>query len=336
MTKKNISRWIWVVLLWSMMFQAWAQQGDFKPSGKPIARVFADYAYQKQNDKAHTGFFLRRGMLGYDYSFTERLSARMLLDVTTKSSRSDYTAHLRDAYLKYKHPLFTLNIGQTATALFNLQEVVWGKRYLQKSLQDLYGFGSGTDLGILFTATPSPAISVDLGIFNGEGFRSVETDSVLKTSLGVTIKASNRLIYRVYAEYLPNNRNITPTEKPQTTFNTFVSYTAERVKLSAEWNYQKNHRRQAEYDVYGISVYGDMLASEKINVFARWDKVFSKNRINASGETLGRDDGVFYILGAEYLWMKGIRVSPNIQVFAPEKDDSKVQFCFFANLELSF
>lgn len=313
-----------------------AQQEEFKPHGKPIARVFADYFLSQYDGKSNTGFALRRGMLGYDYRFTEQLSARMLLDVTAKSNGSDYTAHLRDAYLRYKHTLFTVSVGQTATALFNLQEATWGRRYVQKSLQDLNGFGSSTDLGILLTITPSKTVQVDVGVFNGEGYRTTQKDSTLRVSLGATFVPISGFKLRVYADHLANNSGANPQGEAQSTYNAFLSYTYGSFKLSAEYNHQKNKGRQAHANYSGVSIYGDYKVDDKITAFARWDKVSSKNRIGATSDVLGKSDGSLYVIGGEYLCMKGIRISPNIQHYIPLMKEGRTTTDFYLHLELSF
>ena len=84
-----------------------------------------------------------------------------------------------------------------------------------------------------------------------------------------------------------------------------------------------------------FSVFGTMAVAPKWNVFARYDHLSSKNDVNATGSSLGAD-GSLYIGGLEYTLIKGVRVSPNLQVFDPKMGEGKTLVTGFFNLEMAF
>lgn len=315
---------------------AMAQTSDFKAGGKPIVKVFADYFYNSQNSKSNTGFEIQRAYLGYGYNFTEKFSGKALLDVGTNTGGSAYTAFLKNALVEYKDKVFTIDAGLIGTDAFSLQETVWGKRYLQKSFQDLNSFSSSADLGVSAKIKITPAISFDASVLNGEGYKKVQTDSTLKVSAGLTVQPIKGLSARVYMDYLNNNKNIKPAGKSQTTFNAFLGYVATKASVGAEYNYQKNAGLTSGKNLTGISIYGTAEIAPKTNVFARFDNLSSKDDVNATGSTLGTNDGNLIIAGLEYTLTKGIRVSPNLQIYNPKQDGGKNLTSFYLNLEMSF
>lgn len=315
---------------------AMAQTSDFKPSGKPIVKVFGDYFYNSQNSKSNTGFEIQRAYLGYGYNFTEKFSGKALLDVGNNTGGSAYTAFLKNALVEYKDNLFTIDAGLIGTDAFSLQESVWGKRYLQKSFQDLNGFSSSADLGASLKVKISPVFSLDASVLNGEGYKSIQADSTLKVTAGLTVQPIKGLTARVYTDYLKNNKNIKPAGKAQTSFNAFLGYVGAKASVGAEYNYQKNSGLTSGKDLTGISVYGTAEVAPKTNVFARFDNLSSKDDVNASAATLGKNDGNLLIAGLEYTLTKGIRVSPNIQLYNPKKDGAKNLTSFYLNFEMGF
>ena len=123
----------------------------FKPSGSPIVTVFTDFRVQSTDGKTNTAFEISRAYLGYAYNFSPYFSAKAVMDVTDKNNGyqgSAYTAYIKNAYGEYSRNGLTLDFGLIGTNTFNLQEALWGKRYLLKSFQDLNGYASSADLGL--------------------------------------------------------------------------------------------------------------------------------------------------------------------------------------------
>jgi hypothetical protein len=54
---------------------------EFKPSGKPEALIFTDFANVSTGNKSQTKFDLTRAYIGYSYNFSPVWSGRAVLDV---------------------------------------------------------------------------------------------------------------------------------------------------------------------------------------------------------------------------------------------------------------
>ena len=79
------------------------KESEFKPNGKPIFKVFWNYHYDFTSDVMKTSTFeLTRSYLGYQHSFTEKISAKVYVDVGKNDGGSAYTAFLKVAQLDWK------------------------------------------------------------------------------------------------------------------------------------------------------------------------------------------------------------------------------------------
>jgi hypothetical protein len=147
---------------------------EFKPSGKLWGYAFGDYAYKLHADSALRGsvqysklakdynsFNFRRVYLGYDYNFSPNISSQLLLahessfeansdnpDVVTNNNRSVF---IKAMNIQFRNviPRATIIAGQQATPTFaTLTDGVWGYRSVEKSITDMRGISSSTDLGL--------------------------------------------------------------------------------------------------------------------------------------------------------------------------------------------
>lgn len=128
------------------------EKKKFQIKGQPIVTVFANYHAGIGNANKESGFALDRAYLGYQFSLTEKLSGKVVFDMgSTKVSGSDLerVAYIKNAMLSWKTGNFTLDFGLIGLEQFNVQEKFWGYRYIMKSFQDEYKFGSSADMGIL-------------------------------------------------------------------------------------------------------------------------------------------------------------------------------------------
>ena len=108
-----------LMVLWQV--NLFAQDEEFKPSGKLNAQVFADYYYVASADTAvssktaplkntvlkkekdYNAFMIRRMYLGYEYKFSPKISTMIRLEADegslTSSGKTD--VFLKDASLKW-------------------------------------------------------------------------------------------------------------------------------------------------------------------------------------------------------------------------------------------
>ena len=160
-----------------------AQAQDVKtmePKGKAIVQVFGNFhtGFGAENDDR--GFELERSYLGYEYNLGKGLSVKGVMDIGKSSDVSDYQriAYIKNAMVSWKKGALTLNGGLISTTQFNFQEKFWGYRYIMKSFQDEYKFGSSADLGISVAYKFADWVSADAIIVNGEGYKKIQKNQI--------------------------------------------------------------------------------------------------------------------------------------------------------------
>lgn len=127
-----------------------AQDAQSEPKGQAIIQVFGNFHTGFGSSRNDRGFELDRSYLGYQYSLSKGLSIKGVMDIGKSNAVNDYhrIAYIKNAMVSWKIGKLTLNGGLISTTQFNMQEKFWGYRYILKSFQDQYKFGSSADLGI--------------------------------------------------------------------------------------------------------------------------------------------------------------------------------------------
>ena len=183
-----------------------AQAQDAKtegPKGKAIIQVFGNFHTGFGTENDDRGFELERSYLGYEYNLGKGLSVKGVMDIGKSSDVSDYQriAYIKNAMISWKKGGLTLNGGLISTTQFNLQEKFWGYRYIMKSFQDEYKFGSSADLGISAAYKFADWISADAIIVNGEGYKKIQKNNGLNYGLGVTLTPVKGFLIRLYGAH---------------------------------------------------------------------------------------------------------------------------------------
>ena len=196
--KKNV---ILAGLIACMSITAQAQDAKTEePKGKAIVQVFGNFhtGFGVENDDR--GFELERSYLGYEYKLDKNLTVKGVMDIGKSSDVSDYhrMAYIKNAMISWKTGNLTLNSGLISTTQFNFQEKFWGYRYIMKSFQDQYKFGSSADLGISATYKFADWLFADAIIVNGEGYKKVQKNDGLNYGLGTTLTPAKGLQIRLY------------------------------------------------------------------------------------------------------------------------------------------
>lgn len=314
-----------------------AQQSDkssetFKAGGKPTVTIFSDFRYDIHDGKTNPAFEISRAYFGYAYKFSPNFSSKVVFDVTSSGNKnypSAYSAYVKNAFGEYAKDGLKIDFGLIGTNLFKLQESMWTKRYLLKSFQDLYGYGSSADLGASISYQALPELSFDAQVVNGEGYKKLQSDSAVKVSLGATYEPIKHLYIRVYGDYMKKDVG-------QTTLNAMLAYKDDNFTVAGEYNYQKNHGMTDKHDLYGVSLWGTYKASKSVAIFARYDNLSSK-KINGAADGWNIDnDGSLYAAGVEFFPVKGIAITPNIQLSDPKQSGKKSTTSCLVNFNFSF
>jgi hypothetical protein len=210
---------------------------------------------------------------------------------------------------------------------FKLQEDMWGGRYFYKSFLDEYRFGPSADLGAFVKYDFHKVVSADITLTNGEGYKKLESDSILKVSLGVTVRPLKGLDLRVSYDYMGN-------ESAQQTLALYAGYSNNGFRFGAEYNYQLNHKMTAAQDLTGVSVYGSY-QMKTFRFIGRYDNLSSPQIGTETDPWNYARDGQLFIAGVEFNPVKGIMITPHYQGWV-RADGAPMSNSAYLSLEIRF
>ena len=323
-------KWIMTGLLSFLAMAGMAQERkDEMPQGKAIVQVFGNFhaGFGKENDDR--GYELERSYLGYEYNFGKGLSAKAVMDVGKSSDVGDYQriAYIKNAMVSWKTAKLTLNGGLISTTQFNFQEKFWGYRYIMKSFQDEYKFGSSADLGLSAAYEFADWISADAIIVNGEGYKKIQSNEGLSYGLGVTLTPVSGLQVRLYGGW---NESGEDGKADVANLAAFAGYKHEKFTLGAEYSQMWNASNQNDADQYGYSVFASVKLAKDTDLYARYDELCSKNDWNKA------KDEQAAILGVQFKLGKYVKIAPNFRMSMPKADDAQNACSAYVNCYFGF
>lgn len=169
-----------------------------RAQGRLSGVVFADAAWNAAGYRApdSVAFRLRRVQFTFDNDLDSLYSVRFQLEADEKelTSSGKTTVFLKQAWLRRAHlgAAGDLVMGLSPTPLWTLDEALWGYRSLEKTILDLNGFGSATDMGVALQRAPGAGhpLGWHLMVANGNG-QKPENDDAKKFMLSVPVRAGD-------------------------------------------------------------------------------------------------------------------------------------------------
>ncbi len=306
------------------------KEPEFIPSGKPFARIYTNANTQISEQKNETAFQITRAYFGYEYNMSRNFSAKINLDFgDPESGKFQHTAYLKYAYLNFRNKNFNIYFGMIKTSLFEIQEKIWGHRYILKSFQDEYKFESSADIGISLAYKINEIISVDAIMVNGEGYKSVQLDSTYRGGAGITITPLQSLILRGYFDY---------EKKDEALINiaTFIGYSTDAISAGLEFNIEKNNKYEKDHNLTGYSAYASYRLNKWFEIFGRYDNLTSNKLTGAIDPWNISNDGQLFLAGVQFSPVKGIKLAPNYKGWLPSADGSSLISWIYMNAEINF
>lgn len=295
-----------------------------EPKGKAIVQVFGNFHTGFGADNDNRGFELERSYLGYEYNLGKGLSIKGVMDVGRSNQVDDYhrIAYIKNAMISWKRGNLTLNGGLIPTTQFNFQEKFWGYRYIMKSFQDEYKFGSSADLGISATYRFADWISADAIIVNGEGYKKIQKNDGLNYGLGLTLTPVKGFQIRLYGGL---NESSEESKKDIVNMAAFVGYKHDKFTVGAEYNQMWNASYSDNADQSGYSIFASAKISKLTDIYARYDDLNSKDDWN-----IEKDESAA-IIGAQFKLGKYVKIAPNFRMSMPKADGAKNGYSAYVN-----
>lgn len=301
-----MKRFLLSVILFVCANVAVAQQATDAPKGKAIINVFGNFhtGFGAENDDR--GFSMDRSYFGYQYTLSDELSLKAVMDVGRSNDVDDLhrIAYIKNAQISWKHNRLTLHGGLISTTSFKVQEDFWGYRYMKMVLQDYYKFASSADLGLSVAYKFADWVSGDVIVVNGNGYKKLQANDGLLYGVGFTFKPTDGLTLRLYGSL---NEGEEEGDKDIGVYALFAGYKHEKFSLGAEYNLMQNTKNVVDADLAGVSFYTTVKLGGRVNAFARYDNLWSKNDWNLS------KDEATYMAGVEIRPCDYVKIAPNLR-----------------------
>lgn len=329
---------------------------EFKPSGTIWGYTFGDYAFKLRADSAKRGnsqysglpknynsFNFRRIYIGYDYQFTSDISSQIILaHESTVEANENNTNVLPDnnrgvfikaMNLQFKNiiPRASIVAGQQSTPTFSrLSESYWSYRSIEKTVADMRGISSSTDLGVgvFGKIGKEENVGYDILIGNSNGAK-LENNKFKKIYTSLYVFLLDKKVV-VQGNFEHDRKALDPVRKDITNFKFFVGYKTPKTSIGLEAFRQVQTNQSAflqgitpstdtvyaDAQAEGISLFANQqISGERFRVFARVDfynpdAAYRSNRNYLSGYKTDKE--YFATLGLDYSPYKNIHIIPNI------------------------
>jgi hypothetical protein len=324
-----------LILINLSVFSQENNDSDFKPTGKFIGNVFSNFHIQMNSPELESAFEVQRAYFGYNYRMSENFTAILKLDIGSPNQTSQYDllkryAYFKNAELVYHKNNLTLSFGLIDLLQFKIQDHIWGHRYIYKSFQDLYNFGNSADLGLSAEYKMNEYICADFTVMNGEGYNQLQTDNSYKSAIGLTVLPVKNLTVRLYADYIEK-------DEIQTTWSSFVAYDFNhKASIGIEYNLKLNYNYNIDQRLSGISTYASYEISKMVQLFGRFDKLWSNKIDEEPYQWNINKDGSAIIGGVQVTPIKNIRIALNYQDWVPYANNIDNEYYLYCNLEFKF
>ncbi len=340
---------------------------EFKPGGRFSGQVFGDfqykasapdstnlrtfgskaqYAFANGYDVHYYSFDLRRVYLGYDYDFSEKFSAQLLLshEGNNYDAQGNRTVLIKAANVRWKG-IFKgadLVFGQQATPIFTSNsEPVWGYRSVEKTIADMRGIASSNDFGVgLQGKYKDGKMGYNFLIANNNSAKP-ENDTYKKFYGDVWTKLMDKkLILDFNSDYeitqlTPSGGGYKHSLHSKTTIKGFAAYQTKQFTVgvevfSANWinfAYVKDTAKVSpdgkktdtvNVRPFGVSLFAKAtIIKEKLGVFARYDMYNPDNNYSAARKYSGTNSHIsesFMTFGIDYTPIANVHIMPNIWI----------------------
>jgi hypothetical protein len=315
---------------------------QFKPYGVLGGYFFGDFAYKAGADSLKRGnveysglpakqssFNIRRLYLTYNYYLSPKFSSELVLAYEGQTP----TTSTRNIFIKYLNVKWSnvfkrtdLLFGQLRIPFIINMENLYGYRSIEKTVADMRGVASSSDLGIAVQGrlNKKENVSYSVIVANGSGVHP-ENDQY------------KRLYTNLNGKFLKNTLNIdlnysyelasSSTHKSRHSYKLGVVYKTSGITIGAECfdnallNYanaipeQSDDTMAVNESAIGLSFFINKKISEKITSFARYDyynpdAIYdSKNNYISPYNT---NTEHFFTAGIDFQPVQNVHIMPNI------------------------
>jgi hypothetical protein len=325
-----------IFVLAILPFAAFAQNTSLEiikdKSSYVFGQIYAGFRYGFNPDfKPQAAFDFNQGIIGYVHQLSEKLSGKILYDVTRTThiyeitdtsgnqlnyayfEGSKYTAYLKMAEIKWDiNQYFTFRVGQLLTTQYlTFIDRFWGYRYVDVTFQEKFGLGMPADFGAQLDFKIKDKFVNQFSIVNGEGpFRYQDINSKFIYSNNIQFYPTEKITLKLYTDYGPASDTGT-NAAPKSVISGFAGYKTDRFRIGAEYTYVFNYGFVKDINYYGLSVFGSVVINDKFQALARYDNLNLEIPVNFENTN-------YYIVGFQYEPVNKFTTSLNFRYYSAD------------------
>jgi hypothetical protein len=234
--------------------------------------------------------------------------------------------YIKKAYIEAKiTPLFNVRVGAADMPWIPYAENFYNYRWVEKTLTDALGQGTGADWGIHASGADSSGMfNYATSIVNGNGYKAAPDNGINNRSKSMDFEGRigfqpiRHLNIGVGAytgkkgkDTYANGASTTNEVNTASRVNALIAYTDEKFRVGAEWFQAKDYANPlmpigaTSVKQDGYSVFGNVaLTQTGIGLFARYD------RANLNKDAAFDPSYTYYNIGVEFPITKGVKIAP--------------------------
>ncbi len=297
-----------------------------------FGQIYAGFRYGFNSDfKPQAAFEFNQGIIGYVHQLSEKLSGKILYDVTRTThiyeitdtsgnqlnyvyfEGSKYTAYLKMAEIKWDiNQYFTFRVGQLLTTQYlTFIDRFWGYRYVDVTFQEKFRLGMPADFGVQLDFKIKDKFVNQFSIVNGEGpFRYQDINSKFIYSNNIQFYPTEKITLKLYTDYGPAS-DTGINAAPKSVISGFAGYKTDRFRIGAEYTYVFNYGFVKDINYYGLSVFGSVVINDKFQALARYDNLNLEIPVNFENTN-------YYIVGFQYEPVNKFTTSVNFRYYSAD------------------
>jgi len=288
---------------------AWA--AETKISGRMYYNISSisqdDYGGNSIPNKKGGGFELKRFYVSIDHKFNSVLSGDITTDVTGASG-SGAQLYVKKAYLSAKFsPALDIRLGATDMPWIPYVEGIYGHRYIENTLTDMYHFGTSSDWGVHAQGKlANGIINYQVSVTNGAGYKTI------KMTKSIDVEGRLAFEYHGFNAAIGGKTGKLGKDDGSNTiyhtanrFDALVAYKGEVGMLpltiggeyfhATNWNNVTGSISQtADVSSEGYSIFASVKPLPKIGVFGRYDWITPDKTFNPDQKARYFNVGIEY------------------------------------------
>ena len=292
----------------------WIQ--NLRVSGHVFGDAYGVGSHHNPAIEGENGFWFRRAYLTFDSKISESTDLRLRFEANSPgdfSTSRNLDTFLKDLYVRFKGGHHELYAGLSPSVTWDLVELHWGYRHVERTPLDLYKWGAARDIGLAVTGSLDERKRVRYNVMfaNGEGTKS-ETDDGKKVMLEFSFHPTAAWTLEAYGD--ADNR---PGQTDRTTWQVFAGYKGERGRVGLLYAGQKRETSPTTALHLSLaSVYGTIKTGDRTTLLARVDRVFDPIPDGGTIDYIVMDPtakATFALLGLDVALNKKISLIPNVE-----------------------